>query len=108
MKNITENVSNICKNVFFESHHVFIDVPFDKKDIVKREGAKWDTEHKKWFVEKTNTELIKMYPLRTKYYIDVKYDENDEAKRQGAKWDTVAKMWYTYDIDINTFPEINS
>ena len=96
--------------MFVESHHVYIDVPFDKKDIVKRKGAKWDIENKKQFVEKTNKELITKYPLRTKYYIDVGYDEKDEAKSQGAKWNNEFKMWYTYDIDSSTFPihEINS
>ena len=94
--------------IYTNDKHVYIDVPFDKKDDVKANGAFWDVDIKKWFVLKTNKDLINKYPLRTKYYIDVKYDEKDEAKRQGAKWDTVAKMWYTYDIDVNTFPEINS
>ena len=45
--------------MFVKSQHVHIDVPFDKKDNAKLEGAKWDIEHKKWYVEKNNKELIK-------------------------------------------------
>ena len=103
MKNIMENIKNICKNMFVESHHVHIDVPFDKKDNAKLEGAKWDIEHKKWYVEKTNKELIKKYPIRLKHYIDVPFDDKDVAKRQGARWDPNLTKWYTYNINDNTF-----
>ncbi len=86
--------------------HVYIDVPYSDKDDndVKANGAFWDGETKKWFVLNSNTDLIKKYPMRHKYFLDVPYDGKDEAKAQGARWDLEAKKWYTYDTKSNSFP----
>ena len=32
----------------------FLNVPYERKEEAKQLGAKWDKEHKKWFVEKDN------------------------------------------------------
>lgn len=29
---------------------VYLDVPYQEKDIAKKRGAKWDGEEKKWYV----------------------------------------------------------
>ena len=83
--------------------HVYIDVPYSDKDDVKANGAFWCGESKQWFVLNSNTDLIKKYPLRHKYFLDVPFDK-DEAKSQGSRWDNEAKKWYTYDTTSNSFP----
>jgi ribonuclease HI len=39
---------------------IYLNVPFDEKDIVKAQGAKWDPEEKKWWVQE-------MKPILKKY-----------------------------------------
>ena len=84
--------------------HVYIDVPYSDKDDVKANGAFWCGESKQWFVLNSNTDLIKKYPLRHKYFLEVPFDKKDEAKSQGSRWDNEAKKWYTYDTTSNSFP----
>ena len=82
---------------FDEEKFVYIDVPYEDKDEVKAsKKAFFDYDNKKWFVLKTNKELIKKYPIREKQYIDVKFEEREEAKKNGAKWDTEMKKWFVY------------
>jgi len=38
---------------------VYLNVPFDEKDVAKSHGAKWDPEKKKWWVQEMKPELEK-------------------------------------------------
>jgi ribonuclease HI len=38
---------------------IYLDVPYEEKDIVKSNGAKWDPSKKKWWVYDTNPETEK-------------------------------------------------
>ena len=83
---------------FDEEKFVYIDVPYEDKDKVKATKKAWfDYDNKKWFVLKTNEELINKYPIREKKYIFVPFEKRDEAKANGAKWDSDVKKWYVYD-----------
>ena len=36
---------------------IYLDVPFDEKDVVKSKGGKWDMNEKKWWVQEMKPEL---------------------------------------------------
>jgi hypothetical protein len=41
---------------------VFLDVSFEDKEIVKKQGAKWDTKKKSWYIGKGKlTSILKNY-----------------------------------------------
>jgi hypothetical protein len=81
--------------------HKYLDVPFEAKDEVKStRKAFFDMDKKKWFTCRTETELIKKYPLKVKYYFDVEYDDIDKAKTLGARWCKLKKSWYSFQPNI--------
>jgi len=71
----------------------FLNVPFQDKDEVKRRGARWDAEAKKWYISQYTP--IKDFEdwLLDPIFLDVPYDKKDAVKELGAKWDSVAKKW---------------
>jgi len=45
---------------------IYLNVPFVKKDEVKKEGAKWDASKKKWYILENNPkkdELLSLFPI---------------------------------------------
>lgn len=51
---------NICKNCdiyLFSSGNIYLYVPFNEKDEVKKLGAKWDMKYKKWFINKNHKNI---------------------------------------------------
>lgn len=40
------------------TYNIYLNVSFSEKDIVKKLGAKWDQEQKKWFVNSSNYKTI--------------------------------------------------
>ena len=38
---------------------IYLDVPYEEKDVVKSNGAKWDPSKKKWWVYDINPEIKK-------------------------------------------------
>jgi len=51
------------KSSQLSSEFVFLDCPFGEKDIVKKLGARWNTDKKKWYVTDTsfNRETFKKW-----------------------------------------------
>ena len=59
METNTINI-NICKNCdidLFSSGNIYLYVPFNEKDEVKKLGAKWDMKYKKWFINKNDKNI---------------------------------------------------
>ncbi len=103
---------------------LFLTVPFAEKDQAKAAGAKWDKDHKAWYVPPGATpeafrrwmaehqpapvalaaeparqaEDQAMAPERNtkaqRTYLIVPYSEKGEAKAAGARWDRTAKSWF--------------
>jgi hypothetical protein len=51
---------NICKNCdiyLFSSGNIYLNIPFNLKDEVKKLGAIWDNKCKKWFINKNNKNI---------------------------------------------------
>ncbi|MBI9112365.1 zincin-like metallopeptidase domain-containing protein [Maridesulfovibrio ferrireducens] len=98
----------------------YLEVPFSKKEEVKKHGAKWDKDKKMWFApEGTDLEKLSQWipdsktiapqkenvkqeketnsakNLATeKTYLNVPYKEKWQAKKLGARWDKSAKLWF--------------
>ena len=64
-------------------------VPFEKKDICKAAGARWDPDRKCWYTEQMNEELNAFRPCR----LYVPYEEKDDVKSQGAIWSSEEQAW---------------
>ena len=50
----------LCKNCdidLFHSGDIYLHVPYNKKDEIKKLGGIWDTQYKKWFIRKTNKNI---------------------------------------------------
>ena len=62
-----------------------LEVPFEDREIVKRKGAKWNNESKRWECSMENKDLYAKYKAIT---LEVPYDDRDKVKTLGAKWDS--------------------
>lgn len=53
---------------------VYLKVPYVKKDVVKERGARWDPDHKRWWISKgkrSAAELMREFPLNDNSVADV-------------------------------------
>lgn len=78
---------------------LYLQVPFEKKDIVKEKGAKFDGEKKKWYL---TADLDPLSFRRYWGFLECPYKDKDLAKSKGAKFDRLLKKWYvpsTRDFD---------
>ena len=95
-----------------------LDICYFNKDKAKELGAKWNNEHKYWYVSSTKISKENMNELLTmnaassmsgvkytaqsnKTYINVAYANKEKAKKLGARWDATVKSWYYIDSDLS-------
>jgi hypothetical protein len=71
-----------------------LSVPYDMRSTAKIQGAKWDSNTKRWYAVNGEKTLVEQYPLKPRVYLGVSFDEKDEAKTDGAWFDGEAKRWY--------------
>lgn len=99
-KNLKEDfeISNIL-----EYGYEFIDlaVTYKDKDTVKRMGAKWNPQTKRWYTYPSNPLIKNLLPwIPNQYKFQIKLYVVDEdvniIKDLGAQWDIVNKTWYFY------------
>lgn len=81
-----------------EKNKVYIEFPDRIRYRIKRKGAEWDNDKKKWYTYRK--EVINEVNEYKKIYLNVPYEKKDKAKSLGAKWDMSKKKWYCYDIDL--------
>lgn len=72
---------------------IYLEIPYDKKELAKQNKCKWCPAEKKWWCENSDNKLVETY-LKT--YFDIPYDAKDRAKELGARWDMESKSWYSY------------
>jgi ribonuclease HI len=94
----------------------YINVNYDRKDMIKSLGAKWDLKEKKWYYtddlpecSKQSINQIELEYINTKElvpiieesventkknYINISFKNKDNAKKLGARWDPSLKSWY--------------
>lgn len=92
-----------------------LNIPFHNKDKAKELGARWDNNHKYWYVntkyveseiiEQMRTlegeEQVQQSDIKKKIYVKIPYDKKDKAKQLGARWDASMKSWYYFDENIS-------
>lgn len=71
---------------------VFLSTPFSEKDDAKKLGARFDGEHKKWYIPSTVEDIDPF--KRWARFLNVPFAMKDEAKALGAKFDSTMKMWF--------------
>ena len=55
--NINIHVCKTCDIHLFGSGDIYLNVPFHSKDEAKQLGVRWDSECRKWFVNKYNRDI---------------------------------------------------
>jgi hypothetical protein len=74
-----------------------LDIPYDLKDTIKKDGLVWVKERKFWLSKSYTYDEVKDLPWIPFIivYLNAKYDNKDFVKEHGAKWDPDVKQWYT-------------
>ena len=83
---------------------VKLNIPFSNKDKAKALGAKWNIDHKYWYIDAddiTEEILALQNDTEEKIYLNVPFAEKDYVKKCGARWDSGAKKWYYVEGDIS-------
>lgn len=84
-----------------EKERIYLLIPFNLKDELKKEGIKWDVEKKLWYCIEI-TEKLKDYEIR---YIDIEYMEKDffKEKLKSMKWDKIERCWMVNNKDFEIY-----
>jgi len=86
----------------YQTKKIYLDVPYEKKDPIKKLGARWDTSRKKWYIMSNLSQekreaienILKSPSEFERIYLDVPYAKKDPVKKLGARWDKNKKKWY--------------
>jgi hypothetical protein len=86
---------------FFDDYvKVYLEVPFNDKELVKEMGAKWCKTNKKWFISKKRSEdFLKWITSNQKYYLKIPFEFVEDVKKRGGKFDKSKKCWYLSYLD---------
>jgi ribonuclease HI len=103
------------------SNKNYINISYTYKDIIKKLGAKWDINKKKWYyddnISEDNIKSIKEIEIlsetkkvnnescecneeknnsenNSKIYIKIPFKNKDSVKKLGGRWDPEKKSWY--------------
>jgi ribonuclease HI len=103
----------------YKDKKTYINISYEYKDEVKKHGAKWDLNEKKWYYDENisdenkrainiielsvvNTkELVPIIEEADKIYISIPYKNKDAAKKLGARWEPEKKSWFYYSNNKN-------
>jgi hypothetical protein len=76
---IHESEDGIPIKLINKYRRIYLDVPFDDKDFVKKNGGRWDAKKKKWHTIASNDELLCYMPddylyesLKSTFHFDEK------------------------------------
>lgn len=89
----------------------FLEVPFDRKEEVKKVGCKFDKEKKRWYYDDNvtpNDELIDVISEFELIYVSIPYDKKDICKTLGGKWSPETKQWFTYKGNKEFFKQMST
>ncbi|KAG5184272.1 hypothetical protein JKP88DRAFT_315256 [Tribonema minus] len=88
---------------------VYLEVPYDEREAVKRLGAKWDAAAKRWYASTPYALLSlrgRLMPGETvpqnlprKAWVHLPYANKEAGKSLGAKFDAEYKCWYAKDME---------
>lgn len=59
------------------NNRIHIDVNYDEKEKIKKNGGKWDVKVKKWYIEKDNAEKDKILKKYERINVKIQYVNND-------------------------------
>ena len=95
-----------------EDKKIYLNCPFDDKDVCKSLGGRWDSDARKWYItDAMASEPFSQWiggaeaPAETgkpqaeaeegeKSYLNCPFDDKDACKALGGRWDGDAKKWY--------------
>lgn len=71
-------------------NRIYLLIPYELKEIAKKNFCKWDPVSKLWFCNNKNCSLIDKYEI---YYLNVDYNERKTARELGAVYISSFKSW---------------
>lgn len=76
-------------------------IPFEMKEELKKEGIKWDSKLKTWYIdnEKIPENLVKY--VATEVFIDYEDKDYFKSKVKTMRWDTINKKWLVSQEDFD-------
>jgi len=79
---------------------IYVVTPYEKKDLIKEKGGRFDGERRLWYFLNKLPSEFKQYEMT---YIDIPYDRKDELKEshKSLRWDCNAKTWFCSLEDFN-------
>lgn len=84
---------------------IYLNVAFEDKDEVKRRGARWDPDLKRWYVgDFLPVEDFSPW-IHAPHYLKVPFAEKDDVKALTARWDGAASKWYVPDVPVSLFEQ---
>ncbi len=88
----------------------YIIVEYDRKDLAKQYGAKWDKIKKLWYItNEINTEILDHFQLfDERIYLHVNYEDKNKVKNLNGSWDSDKKLWYVSKFNtkaLENFPK---
>lgn len=94
-------------NYFLTQDKLYLIVPYEEKDEVKKRGAKYDGDLKLWYLPPLKD------PLEFSEYwafLEKTFEDKEELKQLGAKFNSNIKKWYVpnnldYDEFVKWWPE---
>lgn len=98
MSSLIDN-SNKTNEIDVTMKKVYLEVPYEYKDYVKSNNAKWDNEIKRWYCQMTSEELKSDLHIFDRFrivYFDCPIRLKDKVKELGAKFLRSEKKPLTY------------
>ena len=79
---------------------IYVVTPYDKKDLIKEKGGRFDFERKLWYFKDKLPSEFEKYEMM---YIDIPYKRKDEMKEtyKSLRWDSNEKTWLCSLEDYN-------
>ena len=85
---------------------IYLDISFKEKDKVKKLGAKFDSESKRWFICKKQSKIFSQWIENNKrIYLDIPFEFVEDVKKIGGRKDKDLNLWYInkYNEDFEDF-----
>ncbi len=82
---------------------IFFDVPFERKEMAKAAGLRWDNTFRKWYALSPDIADAFIASLKNdvsataateRHYFSVPFLQKERAKAIGMRFDGIRKLWF--------------
>lgn len=98
INNCRDNINNLIYKM--NTTFIYLNIPYEEKEAVKKLGAKYDENNKKWYILQKDQNIFSRW-INNKFenkdiriYLNNSFNEKDIVKKLGASFDSSCKLWY--------------